>query len=118
MKSEEYLRDNPHERSRPRAQTPVQETPKVDFRMLRNQNVSADIFARGQELQQKNRARQNSTYPWKYMVSGEVHNEGTIAYGVDLAELTCSCRWFQITGSACKHLIAALLDYALQQDLD
>lgn len=118
MKRDEYLRDYPHERSRPKTQTKVEEVPKVNFSALRNQYISTEILARGQELKKKGRAKQNSTYPWKYIVSGDPHNdEGVTAYGVDLSDLSCSCRWFEITGSTCKHLVAALLDYASGMEL-
>lgn len=43
---------------------------------------------------------------WKFQVTGEYYEQ----YVVDMAQKTCSCRHWDLTGIPCKHAIAALWD--------
>lgn len=87
----------------------------IDLRKLEDVKIPRTILKRGMNLKAQGRAKRNSLYPWKFMVSGDRSVTGIAAYSVDIAQHTCSCMWFTNTGSTCKHLIAALLVFMEDQ---
>lgn len=89
----------------------------IDLKKLENVKIPRTILQRGMNLKAQGRAKRNSLYPWRFMVSGDKGDSGVTAYQVDIAEHTCSCLWFTNTGSTCKHLVAALLVF-MESEID
>lgn len=87
----------------------------IDLKKLENVKIPRTILQRGMNLKAQGKARRNSLYPWKFLVTGDRSETGVAAYQVDIAEHECSCMWFVNTGSTCKHLVAALLVFMEEQ---
>lgn len=87
----------------------------IDLKRLEGKEISTKILQRGMNLKAQGKAKRNSLYPWRFMVSGDKTDIGITAYQVDIATHTCSCAWFTNTGSTCKHLVAALLVFMEEQ---
>ena len=82
-----------------------------DFRYhidLTSIEVDERIFDRGSDLFIQKRVHPNPVYPWLFMVSGvgSVAGTGVSLYRVDIQEKTCSCKWFEMRGTPCKHIVA------------
>ena len=84
----------------------------IDLKNLEGVEVNHRLYLRGQELRRKNRVHRNSTYPWRFVVSGDRTPKGSTLYFVDLASFECSCMWFINTKKICKHQVAALIVHA------
>lgn len=87
---------------------------QVDLNKLSDVKIPQRILQRGIELHFQGRAHQNKLYPWKFMVSGDDYETGTNLYSVDLSTHECGCMYFAVTGTTCKHLVAALLVFIAQ----
>lgn len=87
----------------------------IDLKKLENVKIPRTILQRGMNLKAQGKARRNSLYPWKFLVTGDRSETGVAAYQVDIADHSCSCMWFINTGSTCKHLVAALLVFMEDQ---